>query len=217
MKWAYSFRERTKAALLLAGVLALVFMVSLMERRNVSKLGTSFSSVYEDRLVVESYIYKFSDYLYKKKLLADACSQNGQTEQLHKTIGLHNEAIVSMIQNYEKTKLTEEESVLFAAFKKDMYAIMEVEVNLEKSGLNEVKPVFDEKVNNALMHLNHLSAIQLSEGQLLNENSKRIIAGSEVLTQFEMAVLIIIGLLIQVLIFTSKSVQPRMPQVRDLN
>jgi hypothetical protein len=217
MKWAYSFRERTKAALLLAVVLVLVFTVSWVEKRNVSELGTSFSSVYEDRLVVESYIYKFSDYLYQKKLIVDACALNEQNDQLRKRIGLHNEAIRSMIHNYEKTKLTQEESVLFASFKKDMYAIMDAEVNLENSGSPEAKSVIDEKVNDALINLDHLSAIQLSEGQLLNENSKKIIAGSDVLTQFEMAVLIIIGLLIQVLIITTNSTHPKMPQVHEMN
>lgn len=217
MKWAYSFKERAKAALLLAVVLVLVFTVSYVERRNVSELGTSFSSVYEDRLVVESYIYKFSDYLYQKKLLADACTRSEQTEQLSKRISLHNEAIRSMIHNYEKTKLTKEESVLFAAFKKDIYAIMEAEGNLEGNEFPEAKSAFDKKVDDALTNLDHLSTIQLSEGQLLNENSKKIMAGSDVLTQFEMAILIVIALLIQVLIFTSRSIQPKLPQIHSLN
>ena len=214
MKWAYSFKQQTKAALLLVVVLVLVFTIRIVEKKNVSELGTSFSSVYEDRLVVESYIYKFSDYLYQKKLAVDACTGS---EQLSKQISLHNEAIQSMIRNYEKTRLTDKESVLFAAFKKDINAIMEAESNLQKTDLPEAKSVIDEKVNSALLSLNHLSAIQLSEGQMLNENSKKIIAGSDVITQFEMGVLIVIGLLIHVLIFTSRSIQPKMPQVHNLN
>lgn len=217
MKWAYSFRERIKAAFLLAIVLVLVFVASMISKRNVSQLGNSFSSVYEDRLVVESYIYKFSDYLYKKKIIVDECSNSEQLMQLRGMIGKHNGAIRSMIASYEKTKLTDEESVLFMEFKKNMEAIMEAEAGMSERKLSEVKSAIDQRVDNALANLDHLSAIQVSEGKILNENSKKIMAGTDVLTQFEMVILIIIGVMIQVLVFASKSFNPKLPQNPGLN
>jgi hypothetical protein len=216
MKWAYSFNERSKAALLLAVVLVVVFIASVISKRNVSQLGSSFSSVYEDRLVVESYIYKFSDYLYQKKIIMDQCSGD-QLKELSNKIGLHNEAIRSMIASYEKTKLTDTENRYFSDFKMNINAIMEAEDQLVQQDLPAAKLVIDKQVDNALTNLQQLSSIQISEGKILNDNTKKIVAGSEVLTQFEMAVLIVICVLIQVLIFASKSFNPKAPQNHSLN
>ena len=57
MKWAYSIQQKFKAAALLAIVFVLVLISNLSGRYQMHKLSDSFSSVYEDRLVVESYIY----------------------------------------------------------------------------------------------------------------------------------------------------------------
>jgi hypothetical protein len=61
-------------------------------------------------------------------------------------------------------------------------------------------------------NLNELSGIQVAEGKILNDQSKKIIAGSSILTQFELAVLIGIGLLIQGLIFAARSSVPKKSQ-----
>jgi hypothetical protein len=74
MKWAFTIRQKAKAALILGVVFMLILTKNWLDERNVAKLGISFASVYEDRLVVESYIYQLSDRLYQKKSLLDNCS-----------------------------------------------------------------------------------------------------------------------------------------------
>jgi hypothetical protein len=220
MKWIYSIQERGKAAVILTVVIILVSVVTLMEKSNVSELGSSFSSVYEDRLVVESYIYKFSDYLYQKKLAIDNCHSAQQAAAMAKTITLHNPAIRKMIVAYEQTKLTESEAKYFADFKKNINEITSLEndmLNQAQSSFEQRRSDFDQEVDKALINLDHLSSIQLSEGKALNENSKRIIAGSEMLTQFELVVLIIIAVIIQMLIFTSNSFRSKISQNSNLN
>ncbi|MBZ0247798.1 MAG: hypothetical protein K8H85_17780, partial [Cyclobacteriaceae bacterium] len=69
----------------------------------------------------------------------------------------------------------------------------------------------------AMLDLNQLSKIQVSEGRLLKEQSKKIAAGSTLLSQLELVVLIGIGMLIQILIFTSRSALPKSPQQFGLN
>jgi hypothetical protein len=221
MKWAYSIREKGKTAFLLAFVLVMVSMVTLIEKSNVSELGTSFSSVYEDRLVVESYIYKFSDYLYQKKLLMDDCSSAEQLTVISSKIQRHNEAIRAMIAKYEQTKLTKEEFTHFNAFKKDMEEIMALEKDISDrprvASFDYQRPLIEKHVDDALSTLEQLSGIQISEGKILNENSKKIMAGSEILSQFELAMLIVVGLMIQMLIFASNSMKPKFPQNPHVN
>jgi hypothetical protein len=219
MKWIYSIQERGKAAVILTVVIALVSVVTLMEKSNVSELGTSFSSVYEDRLVVESYIYKFSDYLYQKKLVIDDCHSAQQATMMSKKITLHNAAIQKMITAYEQTKLTEAEAKYFADFKKNISEIVALENNMlvRSNNFERRRSDFNQEVDKALSNLDELSSIQLSEGKALNENSKRIMAGSEILTQFELVVLIIIAVIIQMLIFTSNSFRSKISQNSNLN
>lgn len=220
MNWIYSIQERGKAAAILTGVIVLVSAVTLMEKSNVSELGSSFSSVYEDRLVVESYIYKFSDYLYQKKLLVDDCKSGQHAADLRAKITAHNDAILKMIASYEQTKLTDKEAEYFADFKKNITEIIALEnsmVNQTAVAFEQRRPGFDQEVDKALSNLNQLSAIQLSEGKALNENSKKILAGSEMLTQFELVVLIVIAIMIQMLIFASNSFKPKFPQNPRMN
>jgi nitrogen fixation protein FixH len=220
MKWIYSIQERGKAAAILTAVIVLVSGVTLMKKSNVSELGSSFSSVYEDRLVVESYIYKFSDYLYQKKLVIGNCQSAQQAERVRAKLTRHNDAIRKMITAYEQTKLTQAEVKYFADFKTNISEMIALENNMldqTQSTFERRKSDFDQEVDKALSNLDQLSSIQLSEGKALNENSKRIIAGSEMLTQFELVVLIIIAVIIQMLIFTSNSFRSKIPQNSDLN
>jgi hypothetical protein len=220
MKWIYSIQERGKAAAILTAVIVLVSAVTLMEKSNVSELGNSFSSVYEDRLVVESYIYKFSDYLYQKKLLVDDCQSQQHAAELRAKITLHNDAILKMIANYEQTKLTVSEAKYFTDFKRNITDIIALENSMldqASTTFEQRRSGFDQQVDQALSNLDHLSTIQLSEGKALNENSKKIIAGSEMLTQFELVVLIIIAVIIQMLIFASNTFKAKFPQNPHMN
>ncbi|KAA9346012.1 MCP four helix bundle domain-containing protein [Adhaeribacter soli] len=215
MKWAFTIRQKMKAAFMLGTVFLLVFAKNWLDERNVSELGSSFSSVYEDRLLAESYIYRLSDHLYQKKIMLDNCNSQENIGNLQAKIGQHNAAINAIIRDYEKTKLTESESTYFSDFKKNVAAIEALEVSYlhaPGAGPSETKTRMDKRYEVATSNLHQLSGIQLAEGKLLNEKSKKIIAGSSILTQFELVVLIGIGLLIQALIFAARSAVPKKPQ-----
>ncbi|MFC6997020.1 MCP four helix bundle domain-containing protein [Rufibacter roseus] len=222
MKWAYSLRRKTKVAVLLALVMVLVLAKNLIDSKNVSQLGNSFAAVYEDRLLVESYIFQLSNHLYSKKMLVDNCSNQGDYSKLYNQLIHHNTAINALILDYGKTELTEAESVRFAAFKRNMSEISRLELSYLQNEAVEVemahgKQLMDAQYSVAAGNLEQLSKIQVAEGKRLNEKSKEIIAGSTILTQFELVLIICLGLVIQILIFASKSVLPKFPQKPMLN
>lgn len=219
MKWLYVIQQKAQVAFLLALILLGVFVKNVMERNNVSVLGTSFSSVYEDRLVVESYIYKLSDHLYQKHILIDQCSHQEDVNLLRSKIAEHNAAITALIQDYEKTKLTTQELHYFSEFKKNINELISMESQLfhNDKGLAVTIPAFDQQLVTATANLDQLSRIQIMEGKSMAEQSKRIVAGSSILTQFELAMIIIIGLIIQALIFASNSLTPTTFQNHRLN
>ena len=61
-------------------------------------------------------------------------------------------------------------------------------------------------------NLDGLPKIQLLEGNSLINNSALIIAASNLTSQLKIYILIVIGMLIQALIFTSNSMMPRFVQ-----
>ncbi|AFK02192.1 hypothetical protein Emtol_1042 [Emticicia oligotrophica DSM 17448] len=220
MKWAYSIENKLKAALVLSVIFVFLFIKNISDQNSFIELGNSFSVVYEDRLLAESYIYEFSDHLSRKKLLIDD-NKDAQTLSQHlRLIDSHNTAVQQLIAAYEKTKLTPTEEVLF----RDLKRKINLNITLEKQYLqamststNPSKQALDESFYSILSNLNQLSHIQINEGERLNKTSQKIVLGSESQNQFELSILIVLGVIILVLIFSSKSTYTKIPQKSSLN
>lgn len=204
--------------------MGIVFLVVLIKNRmdyhDVHKLARSFATVYEDRLVVESYIYKLSDLLYQKKQMLDNCSVSEDITALRAQITGFDVDISVLMSQYKLTRLTEKEDEVYQDFEKNISSISDLEsqyfIQLEKQSVNpETLLSIHEQFLILAGNLKQLSDIQLAEGQMLNEQSQKIVAGNEVLTQFELALLIGLGLIIQVLIFTSKTLS--IPKFKNAN
>lgn len=60
MKWTYSIKNKITAAGLLFLVLGLVIFSNFNERNKSAEINSTISSMYKDRLIVESYIFMYS-------------------------------------------------------------------------------------------------------------------------------------------------------------
>lgn len=109
--------QKIKAALALIIVFALVFFTNFLDKRYFLKLQESFTSVYEDRLVAENYIFKLSSYLNEKNQLYDQPTQNWLLRNQ-----IINDSIQLIVEKYEGTKLTQDESRYFFFIKKAITA-----------------------------------------------------------------------------------------------
>lgn len=216
MNWAYAIGPRMKVAGLLGIILAMVFFKNLMDRKNVALLGSSFSSVYEDRLLVESYIYKISDHLYQKHQLADQYfdGKNMTAHQLNHALFSHDETIASLIKSYKRTKFTQAETAAFTAFTQQYQQLQIKEASLLSVAIPDQRLYEDLKQSYRTLNaqLRQLSTIQVEEGTKLNKESKSIVAGSVILTTLEMALLIAIALIIQALVLATNSLMTNAPK-----
>ncbi len=218
MKWAYSIQQKFKAAALLGVVCVIVLITALMGKHNIDRLGNSFSSVFNDRLVVESYIYRISDHLYQKKLASDHFSELGLAHY-QSEVEKHNQAIAELLEYYDKTYLTEEEEMHLKKFKGNIVSIQALEDRYLHSDENMqvMKAEFDRSFSLALSNLRNLSNIQIKEGQVLTDQSQRIVYGATLLTNFEIVILICIALMLQVIVAASKPLVSRTWQKGRLN
>lgn len=221
MKWAYSIQQKFKAAALLAIVCVIILITNLLGRYHMNELSDSFSSVYKDRLVAESYIFMISDHLYQKKLAFDNCSELTDSDFRVK-VGSHNEAITGLLLFYEKTFLTEEEAAYLQDFRANVAALEGLELQYLQPPTDEaqqaaIHSLFNERFDLASANLRQLSQIQVKEGKALNDQSQRIFSGSSLLTNFEMVILFCIAIILQVIVAASQPTISRVWQQSNLN
>ncbi|GGF29130.1 hypothetical protein GCM10011339_16740 [Echinicola rosea] len=193
-------------AVLLMVLFVSVFIKNMLDEENVSELTTSCSTIYQDRLLPESYIYHLSDFLNKKQRLIDKCNDQSDFERLEVVNDGFNAEIDDIMVAFEATYLTPEEATALSALGNNIDALYTVENAIQKGDKETIdfqlaKGRFSELISKASTDLKTLSDIQLTVGKQVNDDSKRIMAGSSILTRFETAILVVLGLVINALVF----------------
>ncbi len=182
---------RQKATAILIVIMALLLFNNVADRKSFRNVQESFSSIYNDRLMPATYIFSISDHLYQNRLLMEADEHN---PLLHEELKVHDEVIAMLISNYETTYLTDEESKQWASFKEHLYAYNRFRADPARDQITTAH------FSNALQCLNTLSQIQVGEGGALHKNSRAIIDGTNAFSEFEISLVMILGVISVVLI-----------------
>lgn len=205
-----AFRKRKISALIIIGTLMLLmYGKNLTERQAFKNISSTFAEVYNDRLVVEGYIFKISENLFKIQKLVDHCNINYDYSKVVTEIAQHEKNIIAIVNDFEETNLTEQE----AAYLTDFRAIIENDLQIknynllysDSSGVNQKQvQLYDQKISTAQQDLDNLSKIQMEEGEKLINKANIIINRSQIWSQFEVALLIILGIALYLLLFRKK-------------
>lgn len=202
-----AFKKRKITALAVIGLLMLLmYGTNLSERQAFKDISGTFTEVYNDRLVVEGYIFRISENLFRIQKLVDHCDTNYDYSKVINEIAEKERAIMEIVSNFENTKLTDNEAQYLTDFK----AIIENDLQIKNYGLlysdssgvnlNQVQ-LYDKKISKAQQDLDNLSKIQLEEGEKLINKANIIINRSQIWSQFEVALLIILALALYLLLF----------------
>lgn len=207
MKWKDILSEKGNQRLLLGSIIIIVVIIVMIRQTNknhLSELQESVSSIYVDRLVAKDYIFELSKKVYSKKIMVEYGD-----EFLEKSIHI-NDSIQQLVGSYENTELTEEEGQLLVTLKNNIRISEKIENKfLQNPAPSQQEIIIDELTNMydlILVDLGKLSAIQLSEGRKLLNNSYQIIASSNNTNYLEIALTIVL-LLIIIKIFSGKKEQ----------
>lgn len=222
MKWTYGIKNKTTAALLLAFILGLTLLTNLVERNRFKQLERSFSSMYEDRLMAENYLFHLYRNLKTRGDLLENIGTQGVNETMSQKLDQFRAQRSELVAKYSETYLTEEEAREFNTLNQELARINELEQSMSNQQLNGSIPApllrrHEEVTTQAFATLSALNDIQPQEGALLRNQSKKIILGSVFTSHFEMVILIIIGVIIQALIFSAKTTRPMSPQQQQWN
>ncbi|SDY97754.1 MULTISPECIES: MCP four helix bundle domain-containing protein [Rhodonellum] len=207
-----SVNNKLKFAIALTFILMLIFGKNFLERRYFNELGEAFVSVYEDRLVVESYIFSISENLFRIKLLVNHCQQESDYSNVLAEIVAYEENILKTVDTFEKTNLTKPEDEFLTSFR----SIIENNLRIsdynflysEETGINQKKvEEYNSAIERAILDLEKLSQIQIEEGRKLAMNSSKVVNKSRIWAQFEVAALVILLILIYLLIYTTRKIK----------
>ena len=198
-------KKKLKAMLVIGILLALIYSKNLIERQSFKEMGRAFSEVYEDRLVVNGYIFTISESLFEIQELVDHCDIDNDYSQAIEQIKIKEEKILSIIADFEQSNLTEEENLVLADFK----SIIENDLSIgsyemlysDSTGVNvEQVKLYDARISKAHDDLDQLTKIQVSEGEKVTRQTKRLLNRSQIWAQFEVALLLILILVLYLLV-----------------
>lgn len=191
MKWTYSIKNKLAASGALFSLCILVLVSHYIDRNHTENVKNAISTLYEDRLIAEEYILKMvmGFYQIKEEIHTDLDAAD-RVESLFGTI-------LTVSDAYQKTKFT------IAERKKgdELLVIL--------AGFKSIKKEDDAKklasANKALAVLNELSAIQLAESKQIMNRAETLYLSGQTSSQFVFVVIIIILIVLQAIVFTSKS------------
>ncbi len=179
-------------------------------------METAFSNVYTNHLSGQEMIHHLSKYVYQRKLmlLKDIPDLTFRLDKQYLEIK-------EGIRNYEQSESGSEEKSILKNFKATFESIPAVEHQI-KIASNELTrqrllKLHEELTDTLLVQLQQLSKVELQMAEQLNHRSKKISGNEILLNQFNWALIAIIGITIQAMLFTSKSAIPRFPQNEWLN
>lgn len=188
MKLNMSLWSKIKALLALVTVFLLVFATNKMDKNHFRMVQESFSSVYEDELVSKEYIFKISRLLDIKK--NDLIT--GEISKVNYSI---NDSLNSLMTVYAETKLTKKEAKSY----NKLYTKLNDLYKAEADDLGNT--VLAQKIVDVLNELDQLAEIQMVEARKELNKSNRLIDSSNLISRLEIGALILIGIIVQLLIF----------------
>jgi hypothetical protein len=223
-KWPFSAKQKLKAAGLLTAAVLLVLGINLLSRKSLSELDHSLDSMYQDRLLPSTYVFELTNLLYLKRLALEKKLRAESGDHLN-GMGLldeHNRKMEVLIQDFEHTYLTELEDWALTDLRSKVWRYNQLEALVLEAHRGQrlslkLEAALDEQFEAAIQDLAVLSKIQRDVGTELRSSSKAIFAGTHLLANFEVSILLVVGLFIQIILFSVKSAQPRFPQRADLN
>lgn len=183
--------NRIDIGLALFVVFLLVFATNRLDKRHFNTVQDSLTTVYNDRVVAQDYVYKMSNVMSKKHLkILDASLSYSQSNL--------NEEFIDLMDKFSTTKFTSKESLTFEDLNKNFNALMQLE---SKSTALIDKDRQVQFIDAIKTDLNNLSLIQVSESKYKVGLAQRSLDTKDLMSTLEIVFLVIIGFTVQFALF----------------
>jgi len=204
--WTFAIKQKMTAAILLFAVIGLVMLTNMREQRTAARISVAVTSIYEDRLVVAQYILQLS-----KQMDGIISVLEKKDDEITARINDYLADVAVLNALYEKTTLTEIERTNFELFKQLCQTIsLNNRIGDHASVLSAARDAGDT--------LQTLSSIQVEEGKNQLDEVLNMTYFSNIFSYLELVILIVIAVIIQALVFASKTMRGiKKPADENLN
>ena len=196
MKWTDSIKNKLLASIILLALCLLVMLSNYLDRIHTQNVKHSISTMYEDRLVVEAYILRMTQNVYQIREVLNT----GAVEQKVNSVEALTKDLKATYSIFIQTRLT----------KKEKSTADELVTQIR--GLEQLTEENNEKAftytDRILFSLNQLSDIQLAESKQIMDKVESQYTTIKALSQFAFAIIIVILIVLQVLVFSGESIIP---------
>lgn len=207
MKWAFSTRQKLKAAGFLLGIMLVTLFTSISMKQAIQNMDRMLAEVNTDRLQPAVDLVYISESLHAKRLLLEAQLLNklvSMPSTLLSELNQYDVTIRNKLAQFEKTKLTDSEVRWLSTFKNQWSQGVDLErsvIRLVESGQREKAlqvfsqqglPLFEKGVQS----VHKLAHIQSETGHKAAIEAHRVAAGVSISATLLLAITVIIGLLI---------------------
>ena len=192
-----SIQQRIQVGLILAIAFLLVLGSNRLDKKHFSTVHNTVNSVYKDRVVVQDLIYQLNNIFYEKELSFALESDFSVTTS-------ENKKVEQLLLNFGSTKLTKNENHRLNELNTQFEKIRKLENQVLQSADNSkvgLAVVAIRTLDEMERNLDVLAEIQLEESNQLTELSNKSLDMNILLSNLEVAFLVIIGIFIIVLIF----------------
>lgn len=201
-----SIPQRIQIGLVLAVAFLLVLGSNRLDQRHFSTLQTTVNSVYNDRVVVQDYIYQLTSIFYNKEL---KLVENNSPDISQ------NEKVGQLLIDFGNTELTNDERNHLNKLNGQFEKLGDLENRIINPSTNidaDLGSIARKTLNEIQLSLDALANIQLSESSQLTQLSQKSLGMNIMLSKLEVAFMIVIGIVMMALIFYPNK---RMQPVRD--
>jgi hypothetical protein len=214
MRFKHTVKQKSKIAIFLFGVMACTILIRFLEDKSIKEMNNAFVSMYNDRLIPATDLFYLAENLYAKRYLLESMIEKKSTESkvdLIKKLGVHDANIISLISKYEKTFLTPQEKKYLEDLKAQLQANNKIERILLDSQNITNQEEFIIQTNNSFNEITkkitELTQLQRNVGEELIKDSNFLVSGSNLYSNIQFALAIVIGILIVAIITTSNVVK----------
>jgi len=204
MKQPRNTRSRLRLTLLIVSLLGLSLTSIFLSRRTVQQLQQASASIYKDRLVPTAIIANLTSKIYQKRLLLEPHvlgEKNPGANRVGSTLERMNRQADSLLTEFVQTKLTPEEADQLRLLQQRLAAYNQLEEEITTKLVDQPQAqqvLFAGAGHTAFgqvaQTLTELSALQLTVGEQLLNESRGQTNYIYVLTTIQIGLVLVVGL-----------------------
>ena len=189
-----SILQRIQVGLILGAAFLLVLASNRLDENHFNTVQNTVNSVYQDRVVVQDYIYQLNKIFHGKELRIVRYHQPNAASS-------ENNKIDIILKDFRNTKLTSHESALLEQLESNFSKLAALETSVGKSWNEKNQLTALNYLKRIQQKLDGLAEVQLDESSQLTKLSNKSLGINSLMSRLEIAFLIIIGVLMIALIF----------------